>query len=121
MRPKKVLIVDDSRIMRYQLRFIIEKSGYEVCEAVENVLDAMGAYQQYRPDLVTMDIQMPNVDGIEGVKLIKSIDPNAKIIMCSAQGSKEKVLDAIKAGAINFIVKPFEPENFEKLLKSILE
>lgn len=120
MRPKRVLIVDDSHIMREQLKKIINNNdGFKVCATVSNALDAMGGYTQYRPDIVTMDINMPNIDGIEGVKMIISIDPDAKIVMCSTEGSKLSVLEAIKAGATSFIVKPFTPETVIEILKSV--
>lgn len=104
----KVLIVDDAAIMRTILKGILERAGCTVVGEAINGLDAFNKYKDLRPDLVTMDITMPDVDGIQGLTLIKNFDSNAKIIMCSAMGQKAFVLEAIKKGAIDFIVKPFE-------------
>jgi len=104
----KVLIVDDAAFMRTILKGILERAGCTVVGEAINGLDAFNKYKDLRPDLVTMDITMPDVDGIQGLTLIKNFDSNAKIIMCSAMGQKAFVLEAIKNGAIDFIVKPFE-------------
>ena len=96
--------------MRMMLRGIFEKGGYEVVGEAQNGAEALEAYKKYQPDLVTMDITMPEVDGITGCKNIVAKYPNAKVVMCSAMGQQAMVLDAIKAGAKDFIVKPFEPK-----------
>lgn len=114
-----VLIVDDSQFMRRMLKGIIEPLGFTVTEA-ENGLDAIDKYQILKPDLVTMDITMPEMDGIEAVKAIKDIDPDANIVMISAMGQKSYVQEAIRYGAKDFVVKPFERERvyaaFEKIV-----
>ena len=107
----KVLIVDDHDIIRQGLKRIIsfEEDMVIVGEA-ENGLKAVEKYQELKPDLTTMDITMPEMDGITAVKEIKKVDPNAKIIMCSAMGQQAMVIEAIQAGARDFIVKPFQPD-----------
>lgn len=103
----KILVTDDAKFMRMTLGNILRKMGHEIVEA-ESGLDALKKYREYRPDLVTMDITMPEMDGVEAVKRIKEIDPSARIIMVSAMGQRDFVLQAIKNGAQDFIVKPFQ-------------
>ena len=105
---KNILIVDDAAFMRMKLKDILEKNGYNVVGEAENGIEAVSLYQDLNPDLVTMDITMPEMDGIEALKKIKETDSEAKVIMCSAMGQQGMVMDAIKAGAIDFIVKPFD-------------
>ena len=107
---KRILITDDTIFMRVTLKSILTKNGYEVVGEATNGQEAVQSFQSIKPDLVTMDITMPVMDGIEAVRQIKAIDPNAKVIMCSAMGQKNKVLESIQAGAKDFIVKPFQPE-----------
>lgn len=107
---KNVLIVDDAAFMRMMIRDILTKNGYAVIGEAENGMMALEKYKELKPDLVTMDITMPEMDGIAAVKQIKSIDAKARIIMCSAMGQQAMVIDAIQAGAVDFIVKPFQPE-----------
>ena len=106
----KVLIVDDAAFMRMMIKDILAKNDYEIVGEAENGLKAIEKWQELRPDLTTMDITMPEMDGITAVKEIKKIDPNAKIIMCSAMGQQAMVIEAIQAGARDFIVKPFQPD-----------
>ena len=106
----KVLVVDDAAFMRMMLRDILSKNGYEVVGEAENGMKAVEKYQELHPDLTTMDITMPEMDGISAVKAIRKIDPNAKIIMCSAMGQQAMVIEAIQAGARDFIVKPFQAD-----------
>ena len=89
---------------------ILTKNGYEVVGEAENGMKALEKYQELKPDLTTMDITMPEMDGISAVKEIKKVDPNAKIVMCSAMGQQAMVIEAIQAGARDFIVKPFQPD-----------
>ncbi|EJF02223.1 response regulator [Liquorilactobacillus mali] len=117
---KRVLIVDDAVFMRMKLRDILEKNGYEVAEEAENGQDAFDKYQAVKPDLVTMDITMPEVDGIEALKLIRNSDDNAKVVMCSAMGQQGMVMEAIRAGAVDFIVKPFDTDRVIKALDKAL-
>ena len=105
-----ILVVDDAAFMRMMLKDILTKGGYEVVGEAENGLKAVDKYKELTPDLVLMDITMPELDGIGAVRQIKSIDPNAKIIMCSAMGQQAMVLESIQAGAKDFIVKPFQAD-----------
>ena len=105
-----ILVVDDAAFMRINLKNILEKAGYEVVGEAENGKEAIKKYKDLKPDLVTMDITMPEMDGIEAVKNIRETDPNANIIMCSAMGQQSMVVEAIEAGAQDFIVKPFEDD-----------
>ncbi len=105
----RVLVVDDASFMRMRCAKLLREHGYEVVEAV-NGADAVEKYQQSRPDLVLMDITMPVMDGIEAVKAIRQHDPAARIIMVSAVGQQSMVLAAIEAGAMDFVVKPFQPD-----------
>ena len=106
----EILIVDDAAFMRMMVKDILSKNGYDVVGEAENGLKAVEKYQELKPDLTTMDITMPEMDGITAVKEIKKVDPNAKIIMCSAMGQQAMVIEAIQAGARDFIVKPFQPD-----------
>ncbi|MCL6611825.1 MAG: response regulator [Peptococcaceae bacterium] len=113
---KKILIVDDAAFMRMMIKNILVKNGYEVAGEAENGKQAVGLYAETKPDLVTMDITMPEMDGLEAVKAIRSADPSATIIMCSAMGQQSMVMEAIQAGAKDFIVKPFQQE---RLLQAV--
>lgn len=105
----KVLVVDDTAFIRIRLQKILTAAGHEVIQA-ENAAVAVGIYQEQKPDLVTMDITMPDIDGIKAISLLKRVDPEVKVIVISAMGQKSMVGEAIKAGAKDFVVKPFEPE-----------
>ncbi|MFP4660985.1 MAG: response regulator [Halanaerobiales bacterium] len=107
---KRVLVVDDAAFMRMMIKNILVDGGFEIVGEAENGRDAIDAFRDLRPDLVTMDITMPEMDGIDAVKAILEIDRNAKIIMCSAMGQQAMVIDAIQAGAKDFVVKPFKPD-----------
>jgi len=107
---KRILIVDDAAFMRMMLKDILTKNGYVVVGEAENGIAAVEKYKELRPDLVTMDITMPEKDGITALKEIRSIDADAKVIMCSAMGQQAMVIDSIQAGAKDFIVKPFQPD-----------
>lgn len=107
---KRIMVVDDAAFMRMMIKDILSKNGYTIVGEAENGLIAVEKYQELKPDLVTMDITMPEMDGISAVKEIKKMDPAARIIMCSAMGQQAMVIDAIQAGAKDFIVKPFQPE-----------
>lgn len=106
----RVLIVDDAAFMRMMLRDILSKNGFEIVGEAENGKIAVQMYEELKPDVVTMDITMPEMDGISAVKEIKKVDPNAKIVMCSAMGQQAMVIEAIQAGARDFIVKPFQAD-----------
>jgi len=117
---KRILIVDDAAFMRMMIKNIVTKHGYEVVGEAENGQVAVELYKQLKPDLVTMDITMPEMNGIEGVKAIRQIDPNANIIMCSAMGQQAMVMEAIQAGAKDFIVKPFQQERILQAIERVL-
>ncbi|MGQ9556332.1 MAG: response regulator [Desulfurispora sp.] len=117
---KRILIVDDAAFMRMMIKNIVVKNGYEVVGEAENGKQAVQMYAELKPDLVTMDITMPEMDGIEGVKAIRALDPNASIIMCSAMGQQAMVMEAIQAGAKDFIVKPFQQDRLLQAIERVL-
>nr|WP_279233427.1 response regulator [Desulfofundulus thermobenzoicus] len=114
------MVVDDAAFMRMMIKNIITKNGYEVAGEAENGKEAVKMYAELKPDLVTMDITMPEMDGIDAVKAIRAIDPNANIIMCSAMGQQAMVMDAIQAGAKDFIVKPFQQDRILQAIERVL-
>lgn len=116
----KVLIVDDAAFMRMMIKDILEKNGFEVVGEANNGVKAVELYKKENPDVVTMDITMPDMDGIEAVKAIKAFDANAKVIMCSAMGQQTMVMDAIRAGARDFIVKPFQADRVLEAIRKVL-
>lgn len=118
---KKVLIVDDADFMRMMIRDILTKNGYEIAGEATDGNSALAKYKEVAPDLVTMDITMPEMDGVESVKAILNYDPDARIIMVSAIGQQAIVIDAIQAGAKDFIVKPFEPERVIEAVCKVLD
>lgn len=111
-----VLVVDDASFMRMRLRKILEEQGYEILEA-SNGAEAVLIFRQERPDLVLMDITMPEMDGLSALKKIKSEFPDAKVVMCSALGQEKVVIESVKSGARDFIVKPFQPDHVIKVVK----
>ncbi|WP_413300413.1 response regulator [Bacillus sp. 1P10SD] len=116
----RVLIVDDAAFMRMMLKDILTKNGLEVAGEAVNGADAIDKYRELNPDIVTMDITMPEKDGITAVKEIKAFSPQAKIIMCSAMGQQPMVLEAIQAGAKDFVVKPFQADRVMESIKKVL-
>lgn len=116
----RILIVDDSRTTRRILKQILENIGHEVVDEAVNGEEGVARYKELRPDLTTMDITMPLVDGLEALRQIKEHDPNAKVIMVSAAGQKHKVLEAMKSGAVEFLLKPFDDEDIVERIKSVL-
>jgi len=107
---KRVLVTDDALFMRTTLKNILLQNGYEVCGEAANGKEAVELFTSLKPDIVTMDITMPEMDGISALKAIREIDPEAKVIMCTAMGQKNMVVEAVQAGAKDFIVKPFQPD-----------
>ncbi|MCM3128724.1 MULTISPECIES: response regulator [unclassified Paenibacillus] len=116
----RILIVDDAAFMRMMIRDILTKNGFEVVGEAQDGAQAIEKYKELRPDLITMDITMPEMDGIAALKEIKKIDPNAKVIMCSAMGQQAMVIDAIQAGAKDFIVKPFQSDRVIEAINKTL-
>ncbi|MFB5660554.1 response regulator [Alteribacillus sp. HJP-4] len=115
-----VLIVDDASFMRMMVKDILEKNGFDIAGEAKDGQEAISQYKELSPDLVTMDITMPELDGITALKEIKAFDPNAKVIMCSAMGQQAMVIDAIQAGAKDFIVKPFQADRVLEAIKKTL-
>ncbi|MFM1650825.1 response regulator [Brevibacillus sp. B_LB10_24] len=116
----KVLVVDDAAFMRMMIKEILTKNGFTVVGEASDGAQAVEKYKELGPDLVTMDITMPEMDGIAALKEIKKLDPNARIIMCSAMGQQAMVIDAIQAGAKDFIVKPFQADRVIEAIKKTL-
>ncbi len=116
-----VLIVDDALFMRMMIKDILSKDGFEVVGEAENGIEAVKKYAELRPDLVTMDIVMPEMDGIEAVRNIIRIDPMAKVLMCSAMGQQPLVVEALEAGAKDFIIKPFQPAKVVEAVRKALQ
>jgi len=114
-------IIDDSKLSRKLLRNILEEAGYAVITEATDGEEGIAAYLQFKPDVLTMDITMPNMDGIESLKEIKSIDRNAKIVMISAAGQQKKIIEALKLGAEKFITKPFEKEDVISCMDTIFK
>lgn len=113
----RVLIVDDAMIMRLRIREIAERSGWEVAGEAATGQQAVDSYQLLKPDLVTMDIVMPIMDGVEALRLIRSLDPKARICMVSAVNQKDKLAECIRFGAIDFVVKPFDKTRLQSLFE----
>ena len=116
----KILMADDAAFMRKVIKDTLSKNGFtDLYEAVDGA-DAVAKYDEVQPDLVILDITMPNMDGLEALKAIKSKNPASNVIMCSAMGQEAMVMDAIKSGAKDFIVKPFKPDRIMKTVPAIL-
>ena len=117
----KILVVDDAAFMRMMIKDILLKNGYDVVGEATNGAEAVAMFKEHRPDLVTMDITMPEMDGIAALKAIKQLDPQARVIMCSAMGQQAMVLEAIQAGARDFVVKPFQADRVLDAVKKALK
>lgn len=115
----KVLIIDDAAFMRMTLKMMLEKNGFEIIGEAENGNVGVRKYKECNPDIVTMDITMPDMGGIEALKAIREFDPNARIVMISAMGQERMVMESILSGAKSFIVKPFKEENVIETLTKI--
>ena len=116
----KIMMVDDAAFMRKVIKDALSKAGYtDLHEAVDGA-DAFEKYKELKPDLVLMDITMPNMDGLEALKAIRAKDGNANVVMCSAMGQESMVMDAVRSGAKDFIVKPFKPDRVLKTVSTIL-
>jgi two-component system chemotaxis response regulator CheY len=118
---KNILICDDAAFMRMMIKDILTKNGYNVAGEAENGMKAVEKYKEINPDLVLMDITMPEMDGIQALKEIKKVDAGAKVIMCSAMGQQAMVIESIQSGARDFIVKPFQPDRVLEAVKKAIE
>lgn len=116
----RVLVVDDATFMRTTIKRLLEKNGLTVVGEASNGQEGFQKYKEMKPDLVTMDITMPEVTGIEGLKLIMDYDPQARVIMVSAMGQEYLVREAVLAGAKSFIIKPFKEEYLMETIKKLL-
>ncbi len=115
----RILIVDDASFMRITLERILSSAGYEVVGHAANGIEAVEAYKKHSPDLVTMDMTMPEMDGVQAVKEIRELDPQARVIMVSAMGQEFVMKEAIAAGALDFIVKPFKPDKVLEAVRKV--
>ncbi|MGB3907045.1 MAG: response regulator [Methanomethylovorans sp.] len=116
----KVMIVDDAAFMRMVIKDILIKNGHEVVAEAVDGLDAVNKYPQVKPELVFMDIVMPNMEGIDALKNIMASNPDAKIVMCSSIGQQSVVTEALKVGAKDFIVKPFDAQKVLEVVKKVM-
>jgi two-component system chemotaxis response regulator CheY len=116
----KILVVDDAVFMRSMIRDIFARGPFVIAGEAENGMEAVRLFRELRPDLTTMDIVMPQMDGITALREIMRIDPTAKVVMCSALGQEALIAEAIEAGARDFIVKPFQPARVLKVVQSVL-
>ncbi|WP_449540114.1 response regulator [Ferdinandcohnia sp. Marseille-Q9671] len=116
----RILVVDDAKFMRLTLTDILVNANHEVVSQAENGIEAVEKYKQLKPDLVTMDITMPEMNGIDAVKKIREIDSNACIVMCSAMGQQKMVVEAISAGAKDYVVKPFDGSRVLEAINRVL-
>ena len=117
---KNILICDDAAFMRMMIKDILSKNGYTVAGEAENGVKAVEKYNELKPDLVLMDITMPEMDGIQALKKIKELDGGANVIMCSAMGQQAMVIESIQSGAKDFIVKPFQAERVLEAVKKVV-
>jgi two-component system chemotaxis response regulator CheY len=115
-----VLIADDAAFMRMMIKNILTDAGYEIVGEAENGAVAVAKYRELKPDLTTMDITMPEMDGLAALKEIRGQDPSARVVMCSAMGQQSMVIESIQAGARDFIVKPFQPERVLEAIQKAL-
>jgi len=117
---RSVLVVDDAAFMRMMIRDILTREGYVIHEAV-NGRDAIEKYAEVRPDLVTMDITMPEMSGLEALRAIRDSDPTARVLMVSAMGQQKMIVEALEYGAMDFLVKPFQPTKVLETVKKCLQ
>ncbi len=120
MSAKRLLVVDDALLMRKRIKEIAEDAGWEIAGEASNGEEALVLYQQQKPDLVTLDIVMPKMDGVSALKQLMQHDPRARIVMVSAVDQKAKLAECIQAGAIDFIVKPFEKSRLREFFERSL-
>ena len=117
---KNILVVDKTSFTRATIKDILNKAGYNVIAEAENGIKAVGKFKTYRPDLIFMDVQLPEMNGIEALKAIKELDADVPVIMCADSGHQTVVLEAVRAGASDFIVKPFQPDRVIESVKKCI-
>ncbi|ACI16989.1 chemotaxis protein CheY [Coprothermobacter proteolyticus DSM 5265] len=117
---KRVLIVDDAAFMRMMIKNVLTQNGYEVAGEASNGQEALVLYEKVKPDLVTLDITMPEMDGIQTLKELLKMDPSANVIMVTAMGQQQLVIEAIQVGAKDFVVKPFQPDRLIEAVRKAL-
>jgi two-component system chemotaxis response regulator CheY len=116
---KRVLVVDDAAFMRMAIKNILVKNGFDVIDEAVDGIDGVKKYKELKPDIVTMDITMPDMNGLEALKAIMDFDPTAKVVMVSAMGQEKLVLEAITSGAKSFVVKPYKEDHIVQTLNKI--
>jgi len=114
----RLLIVDDALIMRMKIREVATRAGWTVAAEAKSGSEAVQLYETHRPDLVTMDLVMPEMDGLEALRAIRQLDPEASVVMVSAVNQKEKLRECIAAGAVDFVIKPFQPLDLQAFFES---
>lgn len=117
---KRILITDDALFMRVTLKNILTKNGFEVVGEATNGLESVELYNSLKPDLVTMDITMPTMDGLTALKAIRSADPNARVVMASAMGQQSMIMEALESGAKEFLIKPFLADKVVDAINRVL-
>jgi two-component system chemotaxis response regulator CheY len=116
-----ILLADDLAFIKMIQKEVLEKGGFEIVGDAIDGMDAIEKYRKLKPDVVLMDITMPKMDGLNSIKVIRQMDPNARIIVCSALGQQQLIIEAIRLGARDFVVKPFEPERLIKAIQKALK
>lgn len=116
---KKILVVDDSSFMRNSLKTMLEKLGYSVVGTAENGIEAVAKFRDLKPDVVTLDIIMPQMGGVQGLKLLKSVNPNAVVVMVSSMADRDSITECLKAGATHYLLKPFDEAKVAEVMKRI--
>jgi two-component system chemotaxis response regulator CheY len=117
---KKIMLVDDAAFMRMMIKDTLKKNGFTDIVEAGNGEQAVATFQVEKPDLILLDITMPVMDGLEALKKLKELDSSVQVVMCSAMGQESMVVDALKLGAKDFIVKPFKPDRIMKTVNSLL-
>lgn len=117
----RIMVVDDAVVIREKLKILLSRAGHEVVAEAANCMQAALLHVRYKPDIITMDITMPGVDGIEGIRRIRESDPGAQIVVISAMGQKTMILEALEAGAAGFIVKPFDAAKVLSVIAAVQE
>lgn len=117
---KRILIADDAAFIRMMLTKILTEAGYEIAGEAKNGAEAVKRYKELKPDLVTLDITMPEMNGLSALKAIMQFDPSAKVLMCTAMGQKSLITEAIEVGAVGFLIKPFDDIQVVEMVGKIL-